>query len=127
MKDFNYELIIAADREEVFAALTVPFQIELWSGYPAIMDDKEGTEFSLWEGDICGKNLSITPNKEIVQEWYFGESESKSIACIKLKINQNKTRLILSHKNIPDEVYDEICEGWREYYLGSMQNFLEMY
>ena len=35
--DFNYELEINADPEEVFAALTVPFQIELWSGYPADM------------------------------------------------------------------------------------------
>lgn len=37
MGNFNYELKIAADPEEVFAALTNPFQIELWSGYPADM------------------------------------------------------------------------------------------
>lgn len=37
MKDFQYNLEIIADPEEVFAALTNPFQIELWSGYPADM------------------------------------------------------------------------------------------
>ena len=35
--DFEYKLVIAADPEEVFAALTNPFQIEIWSGYPADM------------------------------------------------------------------------------------------
>ena len=35
--DFEYKMEITADPEEVFAALTNPFQIELWSGYPADM------------------------------------------------------------------------------------------
>lgn len=126
MKDFNYELTINADREEVFAALTIPFQIELWSGYPATMDAEEGTEFSLWDGDISGRNLYITKNKQLVQEWYFGEEE-KSIVTIKLKADVNKTKLSLTHTNIPDEAYEEICEGWVEYYLGSIKNFLEIY
>jgi len=126
MKDFNYELTINADREEVFAALTTPFQIELWSGYPAVMNAEEGTEFSLWDGDICGKNLYVTANKQLVQEWYFGEEE-KSIVTIKLKMDVNKTKLTLVHTNIPDEAYEEICEGWVEYYLGSIKNFLEIY
>lgn len=127
MKDFNYEITINADREEVFAALTTPFQIELWSGYPAVMDAEVGTEFSLWDGDICGINLSITPNKKIVQEWYFGDESEKSIVEIQLKMDLNKTRVLLKHTNIPDDAYEEICEGWREYYLGSMQDFLEIY
>ena len=42
MKEFQYELEIMADPEEVFAALTVPFQIELWSGYPADMKAEVG-------------------------------------------------------------------------------------
>jgi activator of HSP90 ATPase len=127
MKDFNYEITINADREEVFAALTTPFQIELWSGYPAVMDANEGTEFSLWDGDICGINLYITPNKKIIQEWFFGETSEKSIVEIQLKVDLNKTRLVLKHTNIPDEDFDDICEGWKDYYLGSMQDFLEIY
>ena len=126
MKDFNYEITINADREEVFAAFTTPFQIELWSGFPAVMNAEDGTEFSLWDGDICGKNLSIQTNKQIVQEWYFGD-EATSIAEIKLKVNNNKTRVVLRHTNIPDEVYEEICEGWREYYIGAIKDFLEIY
>lgn len=125
--DFNYKLKIGADREEVFNALTNPFQIALWSGYPADMKCEEGYEFSLWEGDIAGKNLEIIPNKKLVQEWYFGEDEKRSIVTIELKIiGSNTTMLELRHINIPNEVYDEIVEGWKEYYLGSMKDMLEM-
>ena len=47
--DFQYRLEIIAEPEEVFAALTNPFQIGLWSGYPADMKAEAGYVFSLWE------------------------------------------------------------------------------
>lgn len=125
--DFQYQLEILADPEEVFAALTNPFQIELWSGYPADMKAEKGYVFSLWEGDITGVNLEVTPNRKLVQEWFFGEQEDPSIVEIVLKKHNNKTLLALSHTHIPEDVYEEITEGWREYYLGSMKNMLEVY
>ena len=125
--DFEYKLVIAADPEEVFAALTNPFQIEIWSGYPADMKAEVGYVFSLWEGDITGVNLEIVPNRRLVQEWFFGEQKEQSLVEIKLKKENGKTLLELRHSHIPDEVYDEITEGWREYYLGSMKEMLEIY
>lgn len=127
MKDFQYNLEIIADPEEVFAALTNPFQIELWSGYPADMKPETGYVFSLWEGDITGMNLEIVPNKTLVQEWFFGEQEERSIVRITLKKDGAKTRVELIHTHIPEDVYDEITEGWREYYLGAIKGMLEMY
>ena len=86
--DFEYKMEITADPEEVFAALTNPFQIELWSGYPADMKAEEGYVFSLWEGDITGVNLEVVPGKLLVQEWFFGEQEKQSIVRITLKKEQ---------------------------------------
>lgn len=126
MKKFEYEIKIAADPEEVFAALTNPFQIELWSGYPANMQPEVGYVFSLWEGDISGVNMEIIPNKRLVQEWFFGEQEGRSVVQLELKREGTATRVELRHTNIPDEVYEEITEGWREYYLGSIKEMLEI-
>ena len=125
--DFEYKLVIAADPEEVFAALTNPFQIEIWSGYPADMKAEAGYVFSLWEGDITGVNLEVVPNRRLVQEWFFGERDEQSLVEIKLKKENGKTVLDLKHTHIPAEVYEEITEGWREYYLGSMKDMLEIY
>lgn len=127
MGNFNYELQIAADPEEVFTALTNPFQIELWSGYPADMKPERGYVFSLWEGDIAGVNLEVVPDKKLVQEWFFGENEEASVVTFKLKREGNGTLLTLTHTHIPEEVYEEITEGWKTCYLGSLKDMLEMY
>ena len=125
MKDYKKYYIIEAEPEEIYAALTNPFTIELWSGYPAIMDDKPGTEFSLWEGDISGVNIEIEKNKKIVQEWFFGEQTEKSIVTIKLFENKKGTQLELNHTNIPDDDFENIVEGWDNYYIGAIKEFFE--
>ena len=125
--DFRYELEILAEPEEVFAALTNPFQIELWRGYPAGMKAEQGYVFSLWEGDIAGVNLEVVPDRLLVQEWFFGEQEEQSVVRIALKKQKAGTQVSLQHTHIPGEVYEEIVEGWKEYYLGSLKSMLEMY
>ena len=128
MNKFKFNIEIKATTEEVFNALTNPYQIAIWTGYPAIMSTEEGSEFSLWDGDICGKNMTIVPNKEITQEWYFGDQEKKSIANIKLKQKTaNITKVELYHTNIPSEDFEDICEGWKEYSLGAVKTYLELY
>ncbi len=126
--DFKYEIKIMADPEEVFSALTNPFQIGLWSGYPADMKAEVGYIFSLWEGDITGVNLEIVPDRLLVQEWFFGENEEPSIVRLELKKERNPGTIVqLLHTHIPEEVFEEITEGWKVYYLGSVKNMLEMY
>lgn len=125
MKDYKKYYIIPAPPEEVYIALTNPFTIELWTGYPAIMSDMPDSEFSLWEGDIVGKNISFEENKKIVQEWYFGESEEKSIVTIKLFENKKGTQAELNHINIPDDDFDNIVEGWNDFYFGAIKDFFE--
>lgn len=127
MKEFTFSLEINSTQEEVFNALTNSFQIEIWTGYPAVMDDQPGTLFSLWDGDITGCNLEVIKDYKIVQEWFFGETEHPSIVNLVLKKAGKNTRVELKHTNIPEDVYDEIVEGWKEYYLESVKSFLEFY
>ena len=77
MKDFKKYYIVPAPPEEIYIALTNPLTLELWTGEPAEMSTEPGSEFSLWNGDIAGKNLEFEENKKIVQEWYFGDQEEK--------------------------------------------------
>ena len=52
MKDLQLKIYIKASREEVFNAITNPLTIELWSGYPAVIEAAAGREFFLFDGDI---------------------------------------------------------------------------
>lgn len=125
MKDYKNYFIIGAPPEEVYIALTNPATIQLWSGEPAEMSTEPGSEFSLWEGSIVGKNISFEHGKKIVQQWYFGDLEPASIVTIILHAHKQGTSAELRHSNIPDEEYDAIADGWNESYFGSIINFYE--
>ena len=66
MKEIKQTFHIKAKPEEVYNALTNPLFIELWTGYSAVMEPKPETEFSIWEGDIHGKNIEFVENRKIV-------------------------------------------------------------
>lgn len=123
MKDFKKYFTLPAPPEEVYAALTNPATIRLWSGEEAVMSTEPGSEFSLWDESIVGRNLQFEPGKLIVQEWYFGEQEPPSIVTMKLHPHKSGTSIELRHTNIPDEVYDEMVQGWVFNYFGSLEEF----
>lgn len=125
MKDFKKYFIIPAPREDVYSALTHPATIHLWSGEEAEMSTEPGSEFSLWEGSIVGKNLEFEPDKKIVQQWYFGEQTDDSIVTIILHEHKDGTSAELRHTNIPDEAYEDIIEGWKDTYFGALVEFYE--
>ncbi|MCU4176945.1 SRPBCC domain-containing protein [Carboxylicivirga sp. N1Y90] len=126
MKDFKTRIKIKAELEDVYAAFTNPFTIALWSGYPATMSTESGFEFSMWEGDIVGRIVEVEEQKQIVQEWYFGDQEEQSLVTIKFfPQGASKVQIDVIHTNIPDEALEEISEGWNEYYLGAIKEFLE--
>ena len=125
MKDFKKYYIIPASPGDVYRALTLEITLELWTGSPASMQAVEGTEFELWDGSICGKNLEFEQDKKIVQQWYFGEQEEPSIVTIKLHPHKKGSSVELTHTNIPDEVYEEFVSGWDEDYFGALEDFYE--
>jgi activator of HSP90 ATPase len=125
MKDYKKYFIIHTTPDMLYLALTNPTIIKLWSDDEAVMSTVVGSEFSLWEGNICGKNLEFEENKKIVQEWYFGDQEEPSIVTILLHEHKQGTSVELRHTNIPDETYEEMVEGWNGIYFGALQDFYE--
>jgi len=123
MKTFKKTFKINAEPSDVYSALTNPFTIEIWSGYPAQMSEEPGSEFSLWEGDITGKNLEFIKDRKVIQEWYFGEQKDKSVVTISIQPDRENSQVTVEHTNIPDDDFDDIAEGWREYYFGAIMNF----
>jgi activator of HSP90 ATPase len=125
MQTITQTHFINATPEEVFLAITNPLTIELWSGYPAVMEAREDFEFSLFEGDITGRNLKVIPGRQLTQEWYFGDTSEQSLVTITLSAAKNKTRAELVHTNVPDEVFEEFREGWKDYYWGAIIKFFK--
>ena len=126
MKDIKKYYLIPATPEEIYMALTNPITLELWTGEPAIMSTEPGSEFSLWEGSIVGKNLEFDSGKKIVQHWYFDGQPEESIVTIKLHPDKHGTSVELRHTNIPDADFNDIAEGWNDSYFGNLADFFAL-
>ena len=123
MRNFKKTYHINAEPSDIYAALTNPYTIELWSGYPAVMGSKPGEEFVMWDGDICGKVMELVPDKKVVQQWYFGEQDEKSVVTITIIPQGENSNVTVEHTNIPTADFENISEGWNEYYMGAIRRF----
>lgn len=123
--DFKKYYVVHAAPELVYKALTREATIHLWTGSQVMMQEEVGSEFSLFDDSIVGKNLAFEPDKKIVQEWYFGELPEPSIVTIKLHEHKKGTSIEVVHTNIPEEDYENMRHGWDEIYMGSLQDFFD--
>lgn len=123
MKDFRKYYHVPAEPELVYAALTNPVTLELWTGEAAEMSTEPGSEFSLWDGSIVGRNIGFEPGKKIEQQWYFGDDDIPSVVTLLLRAEGSGTAVEVKHTNIPDEAYDDIANGWTKSYFNQLIAF----
>jgi uncharacterized protein YndB with AHSA1/START domain len=125
MKTIKKKYLINAPSDKVWKALTDPDMIDDWGAGKAKMSEQVGFEFSLWGGDIHGKNIEVVPGKKLKQEWEAGEWESPSILTITLNQTGKTAEIELLHENIPDSEAPEIEEGWDSYYMSPLKEYVE--
>jgi activator of HSP90 ATPase len=125
MKDFKKYYTILAPIDDVYMALTNANSISLWTDEDAVMSTEPGSEFSLWGGNIVGKNIEFEENKKIVQQWYFDGQEEESIVTILLHTIKQGTTVELKHSNIPDADFNEFVDGWNDNYFAALKDFFE--
>ena len=125
MADYKKYYVIKAAPEEIYQAIVNKKSIELWTGESAIMSEEAGSEFSLWDDAISGRNLEFIKNKLVVQQWYFGDQEEPSIVTIKLHDHKKGTSVELNHTNIPDDEFNDFAEGWDHSYFAGIREFVE--
>ena len=125
MKIIKQFYTINSSFNKVWDALVNPKTIDAWGGGPAKMSDEENFEFSLWGGEIFGKNIEVVKNKKLVQDWYGGKWDKPSTLTFILKGNKNKTTVELVQEGVPENEIDDIEEGWKNYYMIPLKEFVE--
>lgn len=125
MKEYKKYFEIHAEPKDVYNALTNQVMIEIWTGEAAEMEEIAGSEFSMWDGSITGKNLEFVKDQKIVQEWYFGDQDEPSVVTIRLHPHKNGTSMEVRQTNIPDDAYENIAEGWNGDYFLSLNQLFE--
>jgi uncharacterized protein YndB with AHSA1/START domain len=94
--------------------------------YEALLDSKQFSAFSLFGGQILGRNVELVPNQRIVQAWRSAgwDQGVYSIAKFELKAQGPATHLIFDHRGFPEGKKEHLEEGWREHYWERLQKYL---
>jgi activator of HSP90 ATPase len=98
-----------------------------FTGAVVKMSRKAGGKFNIWDGAISGENLELVPDKKIVQSWRYSDwpAGQYSRATFSLEEVDGGTRLTLNQTGVPDEAYEDIKQGWKDYYWKPLKALLE--
>ncbi len=88
-----------------------------------------GGKFTVFEGDINGKNVELIQDKKIVQTWRSeGENWPKgyfSTITIIFKPIDEGTLIKFTHVDVPKGSIEFVKEGWNTYYWEPLKELLE--
>ncbi|MDD5190788.1 MAG: SRPBCC family protein [Dehalococcoidales bacterium] len=112
---------------QVYEALMDAKQHALFTGGKATISRKIGGKFSVFDGYAEGSNIELLPDTKIVQSWRAGDwpEGHYSRATFSLKAISGGTRLTFTQTGVPADQYDDIAQGWRDYYWTPMKELLE--
>jgi len=93
------------------------------TGSTAKISRKVGGKFSIYDGDLEGTNLELVPDRKIVQSWRSSDWEKSiySKATFLLEPVGDKTRLTFTQTGVPPEHYEDLKQGWIDYYWAPMK------
>jgi activator of HSP90 ATPase len=88
-----------------------------------------GGAFSIYDGEIEGINLELIPDKKIVQSWRYSDWPESHLSEVTFLLSEESgnTHLDFTQLRVPDEHYQDIREGWQDYYWTPMKDILEGY
>ena len=69
--------------------------------------------------------LDVIPPILLVQEWYDQNLKKPTLVRLELSQNEDQTILHLVHSQVPDDRYDDLSDGWKDYYLGPLKEIVE--
>jgi len=126
MKTIRQSITFEAIPHEVYEALMDSRKHARFTGAKASISHKVGGRFTAYDGYIEGVNLNLVPDKKIVQSWRGSDwpKGHYSKATFSLKKVKNGTHLTFTQSGVPDQYYNDISQGWRDYYWKPMKEML---
>lgn len=97
-----------------------------FTGSPAKIERKVGSEFTAWDGYITGKNLELYRFYKIVQTWrttdFPEDAEDSRVEILIDPINEG-SKVTIVHSNIPEGDGKKYRKGWKDTYFTPMKEY----
>ena len=118
---------LKASPREVYEALMDSKKHAKFTGDKATISRKIGGKFSTFDGYSEGINLELIPDNKIVQTWRASDWPEGHYSKVTFSFKEipGGTRLTFTQTGVPAKQYDDISQGWRDYYWAPMKEILE--
>ena len=128
-KNLDKEIIIKTSPHELYEAFMDSKKHSKFTESKAKVSREVGGNFSIFEGDINGKNVELIQDKKIIQTWRSeGENWPKgyySTITLIFEPVDDGTLIKFTHTDIPEGAYESVKEGWDKYYWEPLKEMLE--
>jgi activator of HSP90 ATPase len=126
-RDIRQSATFKATPHEVYETLMDSKKHAEFTGSSAVISRKPGGKFKIYDGEIEGENLELIPDQKIVQSWRYSDwpDGHYSTATFSLEPVPGGTRLTFTQSGVPDDKYEDIKQGWKDYYWKPMKQMLE--
>jgi len=110
-----YELLMDAKKHSALAA-----------GDEVKISRKVGGKFNVG-GYVEGVNMELVPDEKIVQSWCYEDWPEGHflMATFIFKEEGGKTKMTFTQTGVPVQFYEDIKQGWIDYYWTPMREMLE--
>jgi activator of HSP90 ATPase len=128
MESIHLEIYLPVFQRELFRAWLDSIDHRGFTGEAAQIVPHPGGAFTVGSGYITGTTLEMDRPNRILQSWRctdFTDTDPDSLLELLFKSEDNGTRLILNHTNLPDRLKEELENGWKEYYFEPMQVYFQ--
>ena len=125
--DLALEFILSGKPARVMELLTDPVLMRKWSGGAAVLENKVGGKFEMFDGWVTGEVLKTNKN-ELAYTWRtsdWPEETKPTEVHYLLKEDEAGTKVILKHTGFPNE--DEMRShksGWTDFFFDPMEDFI---
>ena len=126
-KNIKQTVTIKATPHEIYEALMDSRKHSKFTEGKASISRKVGGKFSISDGYIEGTNLELVPDEKIVQSWRASDWQEGHYSKVTFKLSkvEKGTRLDFTQTGVPEDQYEDISQGWKDYYWEPMKEFLE--
>ena len=128
--DLTLEFQLSTAPQKVMQLLTDAVLIRKWSGSEAILENKEGGAFMMFDGWATGTVLKTGEN-ELAYTWkttdWPAETEQTEVRYF-LKKHDGGTKVTVTHTGFPNE--DEMKShrnGWTDYFFDPLEDYIMIF
>jgi activator of HSP90 ATPase len=126
-KNLRQSVTFQASPHDIYEILMDPRKHSALTGSAVKLERKVGSKFSMYDGDIQGENLELIPDRKIIQSWRYADWPENHYSKVTFSLTEasNGTLLSFRQAGIPEKNYEEIKQGWKDYYWNPMKEMLK--